>query len=356
MQANFDWIALLEKYGDPFELKGLRLCNLGSTFPRYAELWAKYVLTNRDPLDPSKLSPKISPQVEDVFNNHYGVFYQLTFALNQLNNINNPLIDVATPLLHLGTSVDLTKRTFIAALFALGNIEFKPLEKAEYDSQIENFWSKSYTKGVDDFLRSYRPVQVTLHSIDKLFEQHIKHKDFRNASEQVRQYRNLMIHSLPPLKVEIDGVLYLPKVQSLNSYKDARWSSNRYKLKKEDYDSAESIIRQLAANLISSMNNLWQTLLKLMEQLLPEMNQSEIMRRISGVTSSPESVRYINRPATASGVNFEGNVPATFLPNMHQFGNENYFGGSANYIPYLKTTHQSSMTEPEDKDEQPPEG
>src|SRR4029079_13726056 len=99
---TMNWVKLLQQIGDNVERKGINDCNLGDMFPRYAEFWGRFVLKNRSPNDASKLRDGLDTQLEDIFNTHYSIFYQLTTALYQIKNINDPLLDVATPLYHLG--------------------------------------------------------------------------------------------------------------------------------------------------------------------------------------------------------------------------------------------------------------
>src|SRR5258708_36880098 len=105
--VSVDWQSVLKRYGDRIEQRGVTECGLNLSFPKYSEFWGKHVYPKRDRDNPGKLQRDVTPEFEDIFNNHYGVFYQLTFAITQIQSLPNPLLDVFTPLYHLGTTVDL---------------------------------------------------------------------------------------------------------------------------------------------------------------------------------------------------------------------------------------------------------
>ena len=222
--VELNWVDLLSANGDPIERKGIAECDLGNTFPKYAEFWGKYIFPNRDQKDFSKLRPGFPPEIEDVFNNHYSVFYHLATALYQLKNLDQPVLDIATPFYHLGAVVDLTERTFIAAIRASGELRIEALEKNAFYERVDKFWGKEYQAQFGDFSNRYRPVSINLHNVSTLFEQQgFGNTKFRRAAGSIRHYRNTLIHSLYPLKLIIGGKTHIPKEKYLTLGGECNW-------------------------------------------------------------------------------------------------------------------------------------
>ena len=106
--------------------KGLKEYGLGELFPKYAEFWGGFVFLRRDPTDTSKLRADTPVEIEDIFNNHYYVFYQLTLTFRQIGRLSDNVLDVGDPLYHLATTVDLIERTFVAAYRVNSNLDGIP--------------------------------------------------------------------------------------------------------------------------------------------------------------------------------------------------------------------------------------
>ncbi len=327
---EFNWVSLLSTYGDPTEQKGISECDLGRTFPKYAEFWGKYIFPNRDSSDPSKLRSDIKPEIEDIFNNHYGIFYHLTTSLYQLKNLDVPVLDVATPFYHLGAVVDLTERVFLATLRASGNLRIDALERDDFDGIAKDFWEQEYQDRFADFSKRYRPVSINLHNVSDLFEQFVPgNAKFRKISNSIRHYRNTLIHSLPPLKLKIDDKVYIPQEKYLHHYATARWSSERTKVNIHHYGRAEEVIRDLTEGLTNTLNESWDSLIALVGEIIPGQD---------GVNTLAQSVEMVSSSATmgrASGVSYpEESGEATFnYNNLTRKSEPINSGGTAEYIP-----------------------
>jgi hypothetical protein len=266
---NIDWVLLLAERGDSVERTAVAQARLGEIFPKYAEFWGRFVYPNRDPEDPMRLRSGFDEKYERIFNSHYGVFYQITTALLQLKNLNNPLLDIATPIYHLGAAADLVERTFLAAYEAADKLSIQPLTKVEYDEKCENYWSETYESAFREFTEKYVPVSVNLHITGKLVGMYITNEAFKKASRKLRDYRNALIHGLPPLRLSRDGVTYIPNLKHLKHYRHALWSSKREDINIEHYAPTEEVIAALASELIASVNDLWDVLIHLVGAMLP---------------------------------------------------------------------------------------
>lgn len=266
------WVAKLATEGDPFERRGVGEYSLGQSFPKYAELWAKYVVSNRDKADSSKLRSDLDPDLRDIFYNHYGVFYHLVLAYDHLKNITGPLADIAPPFYHLASVIDFTERTFIAALRAKGDLKLERLQKAEFELRVKAFWDKDYAEDLKSFAKTYRPVKIDLLSIKDIFEQYVQNsqqsKAFKEIRKPISRYRNVLTHSLPPLiRVTRDGKIFIPKADKLKDYESARWSSEWNNANDDDYALAKDIIGDFAGKLAASLNVLWDILLELLIEI-----------------------------------------------------------------------------------------
>ncbi|MCC6973768.1 MAG: hypothetical protein IT322_07150 [Anaerolineae bacterium] len=272
---ELDWKSLLENYGDVVEKQGVSKCGLNDSFPNYAKFWGRHVLTNRDLQDPSKLKKDVQPEFEDIFNNHYGVFYQLTTAilqqeaLIQKGYLQNQGIDISTPLYHLATAVDLAERTCFAILCAKGRIQLSPMDHEEFEARTAEFWSKKYSDNFGDFKKKYKPVNLPLHGVSDVVSREVPNWGHLcgDTFNKVRHYRNVFAHSLSPLKLTIDGHTYIPKESALHKYTQARWSSGS--VDRNEYAPATEVISKLTQALITKMNELWEVLLEWMEELVP---------------------------------------------------------------------------------------
>lgn len=308
---RYDYVSLLKNYGDIYEQRGVTDCKLGETFPNYAEIWGKYVFPNRDKSNPSKLRSGIPLPLENIFNNHYGVFYHLTFSFFQIAQFPNPLFDIGTPLYHLSTAIDLAEKTFFVTLLAKGDISITSLDKESYMMKIESFWEKQYLGSFKEFSEKSIPVTLTLHSIRKIIEQAVPEwKELTAKFRKAQAYRNALTHNLSPLKLMINGQIYIPKLEYLDKYKSARWSSEQQLVNVNEYAPAKEIIYTLAFDVVQNLNKAWDALLKLMAQIEPA-NEFETFSKIQARIPYEESGgiqmgydgRYIY---TASGINIVG--------------------------------------------------
>jgi hypothetical protein len=185
-------------------------------------------------------------------------------------------LDIATPFYHLASAVDLAERTFLAALVAKSdlNVAELGLDETSYNTKVQNFWKSEepyekngYPEGFRAFSRRYKPVTLNFHSVTQVVEQRVpKWKEHKTTFSHIRQYRNVLAHSLSPLREIRDGQIYIPSVERLSDYTDARWSSRR-DTNQSHYAPAIEIINNLTQNLLTSLNDLWGILLSWMPQV-----------------------------------------------------------------------------------------
>lgn len=304
-------VNLLSQYGDPIEKKGINECGLGETFPRYAEFWEKYVFRYRDRNDPSKLRPDYPEQLQDICNNHYYVFFHLTHAYIQLHYLDKTpldqsIIDIGNPIYHLASAIDLTERTFVYAFRASRRwtVDVGKISQEDFDKITNRAW-KDYFKSLNKFYQDLKPVNIGIHSVTNVFEEflneHPARANFRRAVNPIREYRNILIHGISPLRKLIEGEIYLPKHDSLSKYKEGRWSSPIDST--SDYEPAMEMIYGLAKDLVKACNNLWELLLAEMK----ETKIKELYNQIDEVPPPPRNASTFpdveNYPAHRSGYN-----------------------------------------------------
>ncbi|MBK9746980.1 MAG: hypothetical protein IPO91_09370 [Chloroflexi bacterium] len=264
------FVEYLLKFGDVVEKRGIEECGLGEKFPRYAEFWTMYILPKRDPTNYSKLQEGVPVEFEDLFNNHYGVFFQLTLAYYQLKHLReSPVLDIATPLYHLGTATDLIIRSLFLALQLRHIPLFVKLDKQEIVSIVEEFCEKEYEKGFRSFQNTLRPVQINLHEVIKTVSTHVPElRSHEAVFRAVREYRNALTHGLSPVRLRDEHKeIYLPTSKKLKKYTSARWSSGQWR--PADFAPAVDIITELADKLTASANEIWEALLRWMKELQP---------------------------------------------------------------------------------------
>lgn len=265
---DVSYLDVLSEYGDDIERRGINECGLGISFPRYAEFWSKYVFPNRDKDDSSKLRRGIKPELEDIFNNHYGVYCHLTFAISQIDSLPSPVVDIGTPLYHLGTSIDLAEKTLFAALLVKnGNGIVRALHHRDFEDITQKFWKNQYEGAFNQFVAKSIPVSLTLHRIRKIVELGVPDWKKVDESRNIQNYRNALTHDLFPLRM-IDGEeVLIPKPEYLEKYRGIRWSSDRDSLDNNHYAPAKVIIRDLAFGLVNDLNAVWSSLLHLMNEI-----------------------------------------------------------------------------------------
>ncbi len=312
------WIKQLAILGDPIEREGFTFFNLGKLFPNYAKFWSIYVLPNRSTNDPSKLKSGFPPQVEDILNAHYYIFYQLVISGRQIANLSNPLVDVSTPFYHLATCVDIVERLFVLASNGQKKTDTKDvgawramskknhiylnsflhklkvekhnsdkrgtkLSQSDFDKKVENFWNGSYTNQFKKFKKSFRPVSLNFHNLTDIFNQRVpknkSKKNFNRVANKIRRYRNLLTHSIAPLKIISENrEVQLPIPKHLSVYKNARWSSESATINPEHYLPISQTLNELWLSLVNSLNELWEmTLLVWMEDIKTNYLEEEMV-------------------------------------------------------------------------------
>jgi hypothetical protein len=269
-----NWTVLLLETGDSVEKSGCRDFHLHELFPRYAELWGRYIYPNRSEKDSSKLREGFPAELEDLFNNHYGVWYHLTIAYRQLIKLSDEAIDIGDPFFHLATAVDLIERTFVIALERkhelLSSSLSRKLTRRKMQERVSRFWVKEYTKSYKNWREKYKPVEISLHSLSALFNEQIRsdsgRKQFNRVANSIRRYRNVLAHSLPPLRIKdkVTGQILIPKLAFLSEYEGGHWSSVRAHTDPQHFEPAETIVRDLTDQLAQGANELWESLLEIM--------------------------------------------------------------------------------------------
>jgi len=266
-----DWIALLALQGDPYERDAASL-GLIHKFSRYAEFWGRFIFPNRDLSAPAeaKLKSGFSVEIEDIYNLHYSVLYHFSFAHAQVyaikSNRNLP-VEVGDPLYHLATACDLIERLLLNQLLLTGRVKLVELTRSEFDGEVESYWDEQYQKQFNRYAKeAYRSVSIPLHSQERLISQELQHySDFKNVADEVRQYRNVFTHSISPLRLILDGKIYIPKRNFIGRYK--RWSAGRDQIDRSHFAEAVTVIEDLIEEIITKSNALWLNAIEMMDTI-----------------------------------------------------------------------------------------
>ncbi len=179
------------------------------------------------------------------------------------------------------TTPHLIQSTFVIALeirYGLdGQKIFKKFTPRTFEKYVKNYWKKDYPRGLKNWNERRKPVEIRLHSTKALFDRfaakHIK-RDVRRkfnhvSNESIKPYRNILAHSLPPLRDtdEETGKICIPKKEYLPEYAAALWSSERSKYDPKHYELAEVVIGNLADELVLCTNELWEALLEIVQEI-----------------------------------------------------------------------------------------
>lgn len=283
---------ILSLLGDPIEKEGLEL-GLGMNFPRYADFWLYYVYPNRRTGDSSKLRETIPSEIENLFNAHYSVWYQLTVVYRQLSSINDPLVEIGDLLFHLATTIDLTELTFVLALEIEAQLQGKTLitewTQDGYDEEVARFWIEEYTKSFRKFKEKYKPVSITLHNVTGLFAAYMPkneaYKAFASTANRIRPYRNQLAHNVSPVNLVMAEGKVIPKPEYIQIYAGGRYSS--VKPDPDHFAPAGQIIMGLASDLVKKANDLWEILLRVMSGITNSPKYRDLIATFED--SSPES-------------------------------------------------------------------
>jgi len=280
---------ILFQFGDPIEKEGLRL-ELGTYFPRYADFWLYHVYPNRRAGDSSKLRETIPAEIENLFNAHYSVWYQLTVAYRQLSMINSPLVEIGDLLFHLATAIDLTELTFVLVLEIEAQLQGKTLliERTQdsYDEEMVRFWKGEYATSFRKFKEKFKPVSITLHNVTGLFTAYMPkneaYKAFVSVVNRIRPYRNQLAHNVSPVNLITAEGRVIPKPEYIQIYAGGRYSS--VKPDPDHFAPAAQIISGLASDLVQRMNDLWEILLMAMTGIVdsPESGSIEMIKPSEG--------------------------------------------------------------------------
>jgi hypothetical protein len=300
------WTELLEKTGDDVEKLALSRCGLGESFPKYAEFWGKYVYEK-----------DFGSYLTTVIY-HYSILYHLVVAHEQIARVNEfPLLDVGSPYAHLATVLDLVERLFISARNMTHEPSVQQLNRVAFDEKNESYWNKEYERDLKRFQGGLGPpVAIRLHDAQSVFKKCVSTgfeeavAELARIGEPIRRYRNTLVHDSPPLKVRLDGALYVPKLNHLAHYRSAAWNSKPSDVEvRENYVRADSTLLEHASKLERCLNSLWDGLLQLMPSVTIQGLEPELTRELV------EGLNYLRYAQTghASGVAF---VDSPALPQM----------------------------------------
>jgi hypothetical protein len=189
-------------------------------------------------------------------------------------------------------ALDLCERTLTLALRASGKIVVRKISEDEFNDEVVSFWRQDYERAYKKFNERLTPSEIKLHSVSKLFKTQFpddqNKKNFLTTANLVRQYRNVLIHSVSPIRIRIRDIVFIPKPKYLSGYTHGRWSSERSKLDGNHFAAAMEIIGNLADELVECTNNLWPILLAEMEtEKITSLYRSMPQNTTSSVPKSP---------------------------------------------------------------------
>jgi hypothetical protein len=249
--------------GDPVEKEGCEKYSLHERFPRYAEIWGRYVWRRRDPEDSSRFRQGFPCELEYLFNHHYGVWFHLILAYRQIDALrqSNPLVDIGDPFFHLVTAAELVERAFVIAEEFESRLRGTTIidELSEEIQQKDRpFFPASHLEHLHEWLKEKEGMPELF---DKSVKQERLRNKFKTVSQKIRHHRNVLAHSLPPLRVvNKDGKVCIPREGFLSEYDHALWSSRRSDYSPERYEIADVEIGNLADRLVRYTNDLWEKL------------------------------------------------------------------------------------------------
>jgi predicted DNA-binding protein YlxM (UPF0122 family) len=266
--SNFSY----KSNGDFHEIQSGHL--ITDLFPNSEIFWKSFItpLTNR--VDPSftnhddkiRTRLNISTDIVDLSIIHYSVFLNLVYASTCLTT--KQLSYFENFYAHLGSVCDLAEEFVTSLYFVTLECEEKETEilqnlsKTKYLKLARDWYDKHYSNAFTHYLSKGKTAPFKIlgrtNIIDEYFEGEKAWKDYFKLAQQLRTYRNVIVHNTQIGSQITPQGIFVPKISRIGDYK--KWHQV-FDVKKDkfekDFIERDSQMTQDLNDLKVALNNLW---------------------------------------------------------------------------------------------------
>jgi len=258
--------------GDNNEIKYGHLVT--DLFPNSENFWKSFVtpMTNRvdttirNQIDIIRARKEISTDIVDLSIIHYSVFLNIVYAHNCLNT--KHLSYFENFYTHLGSVCDLVEEFITNLYFITLECEEKEtdvlqnLSKPDYLRIASDWYDKHYSDAFTYYLSKGKTAPFKIlgrtNILDEYFGSEMAWKDYKSMAQQIRTYRNVIVHNTQIGNIITHEGTFVPKKSKISDYK--KWHQvfavNQSKFQ-SDFVEKNSQMVQDFNDLKSVLNNLW---------------------------------------------------------------------------------------------------
>lgn len=189
-------------------------------------------------------------------------------------------------IVHLASICDLVEEFLEKLLLFLAACKKQPVElfaKMTCESYLElaRAWYKdNYRNIYEHYLSKGKKFKFVLPSrknlLDSFLEKDPKWRKIKSAFQDIRTYRNKVVHAPFLLNIERSGKLYLPTpkaISKLYTYDQIRGAWRDQNRRKNEFDEKQKLGLDLQRSLFSAINYLWSSLVEEVKTLGSQRNR-----------------------------------------------------------------------------------
>jgi hypothetical protein len=261
---------------------------LSDSFPNCEKYWKVFIvpLTNRFLGYPKALEEdihfrkNIDPNLEDISLIHYSIFFNLVYAHYHLSN---PILSsLENFYVHLSSVYDLVdaflEKNYVLILNCRGEKSelLQTLSKDDFLEMATKWYDDQYAKVYENYLSRGKFMSMKLPSRQLLVKEFIADylsqenlwNEYKNHSNSIKEFRNVIVHDVQIGKVVIDGKIFIPKPICIQKYRTLRNIQKALENQQTLQNDFVEVLYQFKNDLENTqiiLNNLWNV-------LIPELN------------------------------------------------------------------------------------
>lgn len=261
---------------------------LSQHFPNSEFFWKSFIVpaTNRIfyPSNPDEDNTNVrlgvAQEIRDIGSFHYSIFINLVYAYKAIENKQVTSFDYFY--IHLGITCDLIEEFLLKLYFLIldcTKIEstiLTQLTKEEFLKIAENWYDLNYSTLFEQYYKKGKPNPIKIPPrkflLDEYFEQFLPWKNYKTVSNEIKQYRNTIVHHHKlAFPRDASGLLYVPKKNKLSKYK--RWVDVENVTKgateiNSDFILQDTQMRNHIVEFQMALDQLWEKPIKDLTELL----------------------------------------------------------------------------------------
>ena len=224
---------------------------------------------NQDPSERIHPREGISQDIQDIGSFHYSMFVNLVYSYDNLRNFRESSFEAFY--MHLTSTLDSVEefllKVYLLILECTGQKSgiLRELKKEDVLKLAQKWYDAKYSKAYENYLRKGKTVLIRIHSrenaLDKYFENSEDWKEYKRHAQEIRAYRNTIVHDIQIGRLVTEGADQLvPKKEKIQHYK--RWSyvfaasEDILKLKDDFINMTEQMVLDIG-KLEIILNKLW---------------------------------------------------------------------------------------------------